>query len=254
VTRPGVAALEGCERPSPARVCDYLLGGAHNFAVDRAFAARVPWLRPVVRSNRAFGWRAVRWCLHAGVRQFLDLGSGVPTLGAAHETAERAGAPARVVYVDSDPVTAAVAEQLLAAKEQAAAVHADLRCPARVLAAPACRRLLDFDRPMAVLLTGVLHLLPDDPAPIVAGYRQAMAPGSCLLLSHATEDRLGGQRPDAWGAWDTWPRPGGQVGALFAGFDLLSPGLVRTGHWHPQDSHEQDPGALAYLAGLARSR
>jgi S-adenosyl methyltransferase len=148
---------------------------------------------------------------------------------------------ARVVYVDTDPVTAAVAEQLLAAEEQAAAVHADLRCPARVLAAPACRRLLDFDRPVAVLLTGVLHLLPDDPGGIVAGYRQVMAPGSCLLLSHATEDRLGGQPPDGWGAWNTWPRSGGQVGALFAGFDLLWPGLVRTGHWRPQDPREQDP-------------
>src|SRR5687768_6938834 len=176
-------------RPSAARVYDYYLGGAHNFAVDRQMAEQAIGLWPdlplIMQANRAFLRRAVRFCVDAGIRQFLDLGSGIPTAGNVHEVAQSAAPDARVAYVDSDPVAVAYSRTILAENPLTVAVQADLRQPEQVLDHPEVRSLLNFDEPIAVMMVAVLHFVSDsdDPAAIIAGYREVMAPGSFLTIS-----------------------------------------------------------------------
>lgn len=253
------------QRPSPARVYDYNLGGAHNFEADRQVAEQITRIMPqlplILRANRHFLRRAVRFLLDAGIRQFLDLGSGIPTVGNVHEIAQQAAPGARIVYVDVDPVAVAHSRALLAGNERAAATLADLRDVPRVLAAPEVRRLIDFSQPVGVLMVAVLHFLPDadDPAGIVARYLDAVPEGSFLVISHAaaTDDDT---RPDgADEATEEYSRrvaeftlrDRDQVAGMFTGLDLVDPGLVYVTEWRPDDEDEA-PRRLPQLAGVAR--
>ncbi|GAA4839801.1 SAM-dependent methyltransferase [Saccharopolyspora rosea] len=233
-------------RPNPARMYDYYLGGAHNFAVDRAAADEVlavlPETRTFARHNRAFLQRAVRYLVtEAGITQFLDLGSGIPTVGNVHEIAQRLDPRCRVVYVDHEPVAVAQSQRMLADNDRAAIVRADLRDAGTVLAHPETTRLLDFSRPVGVLMISVFPFIPDsdDPAGIVAAYRDACVPGSHLALSHSlTPEYWPGEVEQAIDLYrnSTHPlhlRDPDQVAALFAGYRLVDPGLVFTSAWRP---------------------
>jgi SAM-dependent methyltransferase len=231
--------------PTPARIYDYLLGGSHNFAADRAAArdmiAAFPELSRVLTVARAFVRRAV-WFLAAeqGITQFLDLGSGIPTVRNMHEIAQAANPAARVAYVDIDPIAVAHARSILRGARQAACVQADLRDPAAVCAQPAVRSMIDFSRPVGVILSSVLHFIPgdDEAADVVGGYLGAAAPGSFLAICHHTSDS---HRADEARARDIYssavqpliPRSRAQITALFRGTTLVEPGVVLTPRWRP---------------------
>jgi S-adenosyl methyltransferase len=252
-------------KPSVARAYDYTLGGAHNFAVDREFADRlmaaVPDMRLTARANRAFLHRAVRFLVQAGVRQFLDIGSGIPTVGNVHEIAQEAVASARVVYVDIDPVAVAHSRQILAGNSAATAIQADLRDPELILGHPQVQALLDFDQPIGLMLVAILHAVPDSDAPygIVARLRDALAPGSYLTISHATADR----RPDDMGqitqmfkqtTTPTTTRTRDEILRFFTGFDLVEPGLVWSPQWRPDspDHVGEHPERMMMYVGVGR--
>lgn len=252
---------------SAARVYDYVLGGNHNFAIDREMARRgieaMPDLPIQAQANRAFLHRAVRWLAGAGVRQFLDLGSGIPTRGNVHEVAQKAAADARVVYVDIDPVAVAHSRHMLAGNDRATAIQEDLRKPEAVLDHAEVRALLDFDQPVAVLMLAVLHAIghDDDPYGVVARLRDALAPGGYLVISHASGD----SRPQVWARmvemarhtpYPLFPRSREQVARLFTGLELVDPGVVWAPLWHPENVHDvdDDPGACSNLVGVGRKR
>jgi SAM-dependent methyltransferase len=253
-----VTANGDAERPNVARLFDYYLGGAHNFAVDREFAERSTKVFAVdeaARAARSFLRRAVRLSAAAGIRQFLDLGSGIPTAGNVHEVAERADPTCRVVYVDNEPATVAHGRTMLRWSSTAAIVQADIRDPDAVLNAPETARLLDLDEPVAVVMVGILPYLSDEdrPADVVAKYREAMAPGSHLVISHLTADR----EPDLMAKLadlgkltgiTLTPRGAAEVAGLFTGFDLVEPGVVMTGEWHGDGEHSGPESSLSYAA------
>ncbi|HEX6470741.1 MAG TPA: SAM-dependent methyltransferase [Streptosporangiaceae bacterium] len=257
-------------KPSIARVYDYLLGGKDNFAVDREVGEMslriMPDGREGPRSNRAFLRRAVRYlAADAGIRQFLDLGSGLPSQGNVHEVAQAVDKKARVVYVDYDPVVLAHARALLAG-DYSDVVLGDLRGPETILNHPAVNAMLDFDQPVALLLLSVLHHIGDDadPAGIVAAYRDAVAPGSHLAISHLhkpspdlLEDRELAELSEevfrkAFGT-SRW-RGEEEIRSFFGDWDMVPPGLVPVVDWRPEPG---DPGKryLTYrlvLGGVAR--
>jgi hypothetical protein len=250
------------DQPSAARIYDYLLGGSHNFAADRAAArdlvAADPRAPEYARINRDFLGRAVRFVAEAGVDQFLDLGSGIPTRGPVHEVARQVASDARVVYVDVDPVTVASGRHILAGDERAAMVHADVRNPGSILAHSAFRELVDPSRPVGVLMVALLHFVADseDPAGIVATFRDAVASGSYLVISHAAPGQEHASvAAEVQRAYRTTSTPLTlrsrlQIEALFAGWRLVPPGLVEVGMWRPNpedDAAEPVPG----LAGVA---
>lgn len=183
-------------RPSVARIYDYLLGGTSNFPVDREACAHalkaMPELHDIVWSNRGFHQRSASWIASQGVSQFLDIGSGLPTVGNTHEVVRKVIPDARVCYVDLDPAVAEQSDALLAADGGTAFVTADLRDPDTLLAAPELHNLIDFGQPVGVLMTAVLHFVADssDPWGIVARYVTELAPGSYLAVTHATRDRV----------------------------------------------------------------
>jgi S-adenosyl methyltransferase len=264
VERPAWASPDlDLDRPSPARIYDYHLGGSHNFAADRRAAEEIvavmPDLPDLMRANRRFLRRAVRFCAQAGVDQFLDLGSGIPTVGNVHEIAQEANPRARVVYVDVDPVAVTISRTLLADNPNAGVVQADMRRPDQVLAAPGLRRLLDLDRPVAVLAVAVMHFVPDrdDPAGILAAYRDATCPGSYLALSHGeAEPRVVGvdEAADMYSR-DVAPvtlRTRPQVAALFAGYDLVPPGLVSVTEWRPEPGDEYTGRIFPQIVAVGR--
>jgi S-adenosyl methyltransferase len=235
------------DRPSAARIYDYYLGGSHNFGVDREFARRAielwPELPEIMRANRAFLHRAVRYLISQGITQFLDLGSGIPTVGNVHEVAQAEHPGARVVYVDIDPVAVTLSRSLLDGDANTAVVQADLRNVAAVLAAPETRRLLDLSTPLGVLMIAVLHFVPDsdDPARIVARYREAMAPGSYLALSHATQEGEPGQADPHMALYARTGSPmtmrsRPEIAAIMDGFETVPPGVVFFPQWRP-DPH-----------------
>jgi hypothetical protein len=177
-------------------VYDRLLGGSHHFASDRAFAARVyatwPEAADTMRANRTFLGRAVRYLAgEAGIRQFLGIGSGLPTMADVHEVAQRAAPDTRVVYVDNDPVAVQHSRAVLAGTSNVAAIQADLRHPQQILADPELQGLLDLSRPVGLLLAAVLHFIPgaEHPAAHVAWLRDELPVGSYLVISHATGAR-----------------------------------------------------------------
>jgi O-methyltransferase involved in polyketide biosynthesis len=250
-------------RANAARIHDYLLGGRHNFPADRWAAERaadkMPDLWAFVRARRMFLQRAVRFLVSAGVRQFIDLGSGIPTEGHVHEIAQKLEPAARAVYVDVDPVAVAHGRAVLAGVDGASMVHADLRDVPLVLAAPAMRETIDLSRPVAVLMIAVLNLLPDadDPAGIVARYRDAAPSGSHLVLSHPTfpdapallpATVVTGGRQGA--ETDDRPRSRYDIAAFFAGWDLVEPGLGEIELWHPAVGR-QAGHRVTELGGLA---
>ncbi|OAR23216.1 hypothetical protein A8W25_27330 [Streptomyces sp. ERV7] len=251
--------------PSVSRIYDYYLGGSHNFEVDREAARKamefIPGLPKVMQANRAFMRRAVRFALDQGVTQFLDIGSGIPTFGNVHEVAQSGAPEARVVYVDHDPVAVAHSRAVLEGNERAGVVAADLRKPQDILSSPEVGRLLDLERPVALLLVAVLHFVEDadDPRAAVAALRDALAPGSLLILTHAayegiplSEDRAGG----AVGVYRTIRNPlvmrtSEEIATFFDGFEMVAPGLVQMPMWRPENSPEQeDPYAFSGFAGV----
>ncbi|CAM04836.1 SAM-dependent methyltransferase [Saccharopolyspora erythraea] len=253
------------ELPSAARVYDYLLGGAHNFAADRELAERLlrvlPCARDLARLNRAFLRRAVVYLAGRGVRQFLDIGSGIPTVGNVHEIAQEAVPGAHVVYVDRDPVAVAHSQLLLEGDEHATIVQADMLEPETILGHAATRRLLDFSQPVGLLMTGVFHfVLPDAEAHcVLARYRDALAPGSFLALSHLTADTGAEQMAGAVEVMShssdpVQPRSHAEIRELFAGFDVVEPGVVGTAQWRPDrpEQAEQEPGGSRIYAGVGR--
>ncbi len=254
------------QRANVARVYDYLLGGSHNFLADqdlgRAMAAVEPNVRAIARANRDFVGRAVRFLASTGIRQFLDIGSGIPTQGNVHEVAQQADPEARVAYVDIDPVAIAHSKAILAGNENAAIIDADLREPEKILADSTCRRLIDFSQPVGLLLVAILHFIGDaeDPATIVATLRDRLAPGSLLVLSHATNE----SRPSVTQAAEKVyqrsvatqgrTRSRAEILRFFDGFDLVEPGLVYTPQWRPGSPGDvpADPSQFWFLAAVAR--
>ena len=218
--------------PSPARMYDWLLGGSNNLPCDRRAAQDLERTRPgaaaSARANRAFMRQTVRQAIDRRITQFLDLGSGLPTVGHIHHTAREHHPAARVVYTDIDPDTVAQGQALLAGVSATAMIQADLRDPAAVLTDPAIASLIDINRPLLLTLISVLHLIPDsdDPARIVGGYRDRLAPGSLLALTH-----LSGQSP----ATPTYPplhdRTAAQIRSMLTGIQIHSPGLVPLHQW-----------------------
>jgi len=249
-------------KPSMARMYDYALGGSHNFAVDREAAERVLQANPDGRlgmyANRAFLRRAVRFLVESGVRQFLDIGSGIPTVGNVHEVAQSANPDCRVVYVDIDPTAVIHSQQILAGNGRAAAIQADIREPDRILDDPDLRALLDLDQPVALLMLCILHFIPDDqdPAGLVGRYRDRLAPGSYLAVSHVTGDDDSESHANAMNVYSRVMtqvnlRTRAQVAALFAGFDLVEPGLVFVSRWRPEPDDDTTT-ALYYYSGVGR--
>jgi len=252
-------------KPHAARVYDYALGGKDNYAADRALIDKLTGVIPdtplAARENRAFLGRAVHFLAEAGIRQFLDIGTGLPTQGNVHEVAHEVAPDTRVVYVDYDPIVIAHSRELLSGVDNAIVIQADVRQPDEIIGNPKVRRLIDFDQPVAVLLVGLLHLVADgdDPAAIVARFRAAMTSGSYLAVCHITGDY---QRPEAVAQWTEVfggmaepmvPRTHEQIGRYFDGMELVDPGLVKAWEWHPDE-----PGAIPsprtgwLLAGVAR--
>jgi SAM-dependent methyltransferase len=254
------------KRANVARVYDYWLGGSHNFLPDqdlaRAILAVDPNIRAMARANRAFLGRAVRFLAAAGIRQFLDIGSGIPTEGNVHEVAQRAIPGAHVVYADIDPVAVAHSKTILAGNASAAIIEADLREPEKILTHPTVGRLIDFSQPTGLLLLAVLHVIAaaDDPWQIVATLRDALTPGSYLVLCHAT----GESKPKvAQAIEDVYTRSvttgshirsRAEILRFFDGFDIADPGLVYMPQWRPDspDDVPADPSQLWALAGVGQ--
>ncbi|NXY98651.1 SAM-dependent methyltransferase [Streptomyces sp. BR123] len=259
--------------PSVSRIYDYYLGGSHNFEVDRQAARRAmeftPGLPKIMQANRAFMRRAVRYAVDRGVTQFLDIGSGIPTFGNVHEVARKASEEARVVYVDHDPVAVAHSKAVLAGDDSAGVIAADLRKPQDILGSSEVARLLDLERPVALLLVAVLHFLEDsdDPYAAVAELRDALPSGSLLVLTHASYEGLPLPEETASGMVDVYRdirsplvmRSREQVARFFDGFELVDPGLVSMPDWQPdgiaapQDGEmPEDPYAYAGFGGVGR--
>src|SRR5580700_3984465 len=237
-------------RANMARVYAYLIGGSHNFLADqdagRAIASVEPNAREAARANRAFLGRAVRFLSHAGIRQFLDIGSGIPTQGNVHEVAQQADPGARVVYVDVDPVAVAHSKALLNGNQNAAIIQADLREPERILGHADTRRLIDPDQPTGLLLVSILHFIADaeDPWHLVATLRDVLAPGSYLVISHGTNE----DRPDVASAIEKvynrsvatalHVRSRQDILRFFDGFGVVDPGLVYIPEWRPEQGDD----------------
>jgi S-adenosyl methyltransferase len=254
-------------KANAARVYDWWLGGDHNFRADqdaaRAMIALEPNARAIARANRAFLGRAV-WFLAtaAGVRQFLDIGSGIPTQNNVHQVAQAAAPGSRVLYVDADDVAVAHSRLILEGSADAAVIQADLRDPARILADPETQLLFDFTRPIALLLAAVLHFISDadEPEQIVATLRDALPPGSYLVVSHACSD----PRPDLASSLETAykdkvaaqgrTRTRAEIARFFDGFTLINPGLVWVPQWRPDHPHDvpDDPEKYWFLAGVGQ--
>ncbi|KJK59940.1 SAM-dependent methyltransferase [Saccharothrix sp. ST-888] len=258
-----VPAGTDLDKPNAARVYDYYLGGSHNFEADREMARRAielwPDLPAIMRSNRAFLRRAVQHVAEAGISRFLDIGSGIPTFGAVHEMARGIRPEARVVYVDRDPVAVAHSRLLLADDLLSEVVEADLRSVEDLLARPEVAELLAAGEPVAVLLVAVLHFITDDdePARLVSTLRDALPPGSALVLSHASMEG----RPDQAGPhqdlYRRTPTPltmrgRDRIVELFDGFDLVEPGVVYLPEWHPDNPEGigPHPERMSGMAGV----
>ncbi|MCD0482548.1 SAM-dependent methyltransferase [Streptacidiphilus sp. ASG 303] len=250
-------------RASAARMYDFFLGGSHNFEVDREAGRRaleiLPDLPKIMQANRAFIRDAVRHAAASGVTQFLDIGSGIPTFGNVHEIALEASPDSRVVYVDHDPVAVAHSQALLADVPQADVVEADLLRPKEILSRVQEGGLLDLDRPVALLLVAVLHFVEEsaDPYALVAELRDALAPGSVLVLSHASQDtrpeesaRIEELYARAGTPFVMRTRP--QVERFFEGF-TPDPGVMLIAEWGDNaQAAGDDPGRFSGYVGVGR--
>jgi hypothetical protein len=246
-------------KPSVARMYDYWLGGKDNFQVDRdavhQLAQALPHGRQGAQENRAFLRRAVRYMARQGIRQFLDIGSGLPTQQNTHEVAQEINPDARVVYIDNDPVVLAHGRALLATEGNTTVTAADMRRPAEVLDHPEIRRLIDFDEPVGVLMIAMIHLLTVEERPAVMGeLRDVLVPGSYFAATHITKD---GKSPDAVeqieSIYANTPTPAfvrdhAEIARFFDGFDLVDPGLVNIDRWRP-DPQDPAPEATGWMYG-----
>ncbi|MBO0868744.1 MAG: SAM-dependent methyltransferase [Micromonosporaceae bacterium] len=263
-----MAVPGGKARPAtPARIYDYLLGGIHNFPADQEAGRRLIELsadtRTIAQVNRAFLGRAVRYLAGAGIRQFLDIGSGIPTQGNVHEIAQRLAPDSRVVYVDIDPVAVAESLDILAGNPNATAILGDVRNPGQILGHASVRRLLDLTQPTALLLVAVLHFISDDDRPhaAVAELVDALPVGGYLALSHGTTEVHAPEsngnlvttdlyKRQAATAVQTRTRP--EVERFFTGLDLVEPGLVWLSEWRP-DPEAPGPFAATPERSLVRA-
>ncbi|MFE3455235.1 SAM-dependent methyltransferase [Nonomuraea sp. NPDC059194] len=244
--------------PNVARMYDYFLGGKDNFPADRAAAEKVLEIVPHIpvgaRENRAFLGRAVRFLRAQGIDQFLDIGTGLPTLDNVHEVA---GPGARVVYADNDPQVLVHARALLEDTPQVRIVHGDLRAPEVILAQ--ARAHLDFSQPVAVLLLAIVHFVQDDPAPIVATLTDALAPGGYVAISHVCSDLQPEAAPGVEQVYrgasaQFTARRSTEIVSLFDGLDLVEPGVVNLPEWRPDNPDFvpfKDTGPY-FLCGVAR--
>jgi len=250
-----------------ARVYDYWLGGDHNFQADRDLARTIialdPNFRAVARANRAFLGRAVRFLAgEAGIRQFLDIGAGIPTVNSVHQVAQGIAPGSRVVYVDSDDVAVAHSRLMLQDDPDATVVQADLRDPAKILADPDTQLLLDFSQPVAVCMVAVLHFIPDNDEAerIVATIRDALAPGSYIVICHGCQDEQPGLASSLETVYNSrvtaelTMRTRAEITRLYDGFTILDPGLVWIPQWRPDSPGDVPEDAAKYwaLVGVAR--
>jgi S-adenosyl methyltransferase len=255
------------QKASIARVYDYWLGGTHNFLADRdaarALIAAAPQARMFAHENRAFLGRAVRFMLGSGVRQFLDIGSGIPTQGNVHEIAQHAVADARVVYADIDPVAVAHSTAILEGNPHAGVIQADLRDPEKILQHPVVRGLIHRGEPVGLLLVAVLHFVTDreDPWQIVATLRDGLPAGSHLAITHASSEGLTQETATTYQtaynsrvAARSSLRPRAAIERLFDGFEVVEPGVVFSPLWRPDSPGDVpgDPAKAVALAGVGR--
>ena len=262
--RPGIDT----SKPHPARMYDYFLGGKNNFAVDRETAEEAlrSWgtVRTAARENRAFLGRAVRYLVaEAGIRQFLDIGTGLPSANNVHEVAQAVEPSCRVVYVDNDPIVLAHARALLTSSPEGetAYINADLREPEKILADPVTAATLDFSQPVALMLVAVLHFVPDEAQPrrIVDTLLGALPPGSYLAASHVTAEHdpdtlAGAGRADQERGLTGQIRTSAEfAGLAFRGLELVDPGLVLVSEWRPLDIGPRPmPWEVNTYGGVAR--
>jgi hypothetical protein len=255
-------------RPHPARMYDYYIGGKNHFAADRELAdaalAHWPSGRIGLRENRRFLGRAVRYLAgEAGIRQFLDIGSGLPTTANVHEIAQGVDPSSRVAYVDNDPMVLAHARALLTSAPQgrAAYIQADLKSPSDILSSPVVRSVIDFDQPVALMLVAVLHFLgeEDKPETVLKTLLDALPPGSYLAASHITlehdpEGVGGGQRVYREAGLSMNARDADEFASLaFSGLELVPPGVVLVTEWRPESKAPRPTAAeVSCYGGVAR--
>lgn len=250
------------DKPSAARMYDYYLGGSHNFELDRKMAEEAIALWPdlplIMRANRAFLRRAVSYLIGQGVEQFLDIGSGIPTVGNVHEVAQRANPSARVVYVDIDPVAVAHSRAILQGVPNVTAIQGDVRQPEEILNQPQVRALLDFDQPVAVMLLALLHFIVDDAEAhsSVRILREAVVPGSYLVISHASYEGMLEKSREHEQLYARTPNPlktrsRADIARFFEGFELVDPGLVFLALWRPEDPDDPFLGQPERSTGFA---
>jgi hypothetical protein len=254
-------------KPNAARMYDYHLGGAHNFEPDRMLAAQVeqvaPWVKDVARINRAWLHRVVDFLMSQGIRQFLDLGSGIPTVGNVHEIAQRVDPGARVAYVDYEPVAVHHSFELLKDNENAAIAWADIRDTRAVLEHAEVARLIDFSQPVGLLIVGLLLFVDDDadPAGLVSGYRSACPPGSYLAISTMSQDDADPRtREELAGLLSLYegaderitPRTKETIESWFAGTELIEPGLTLLDEWRPDREASTSPARTLGYGGVGR--
>ncbi|QKW37085.1 SAM-dependent methyltransferase [Actinomadura sp. NAK00032] len=263
----GSRPLVDAAHPSSARVYDYLLGGKDNFAADRIAAGKIeeafPAIRVGARENRRFLLRAVRHIVgELGIRQFLDIGTGIPTSPNVHEVAQRITPSARIAYVDNDPVVLAHARALMTSDPRGAVgyLDADIRRPAEITGSRLVRDVLDFTEPIALIMSAILHFVPDEQGPeeIVRTFVAALPPGSCVLASHVTPEHEPRLAPASAGYRDDGVRTQARTAAeferlVFTGLELVEPGVVLVSQWHRDAGDPPAPGAAAVSAygGLA---
>jgi hypothetical protein len=254
------------DKPNAARIYDYFLGGGCNLEIDRQFADQflkaMPEVELVARRNRAFLRRAVRFCVNQGIRQFLDIGSGIPTVGNVHEIAQQMAPECRVLYVDNEPVAVAHSELMLEHNPNTAVLQADLRDPGTVLNSASARQLLDFDAPMALLMAAVLHFIPDSAQPglVIEQYLKALAPESLFVLSHVSMDDWASEEPTpgvpSYNQTTTpvYARTRQEVLGLMDGTELIEPGLVWAQDWRPDppENPGEGPTKSFILAAVGR--
>jgi S-adenosyl methyltransferase len=267
---PGPADMDA-SRPTPARIYDYILGGDSNFPADQRAAeqilAAVPEVKDAAWANRGFHQRAAVWIAEHGIRQFIDIGSGLPTVGNTHEVVRRVAADARVVYVDNDPMVPLHSEELLSGQPDIAVVLGDLRDPETIIGHPELRALIDFSEPAGLLMTGVMMFVADGSNPwrLVARYLEELESGSYLALSHLTGDQKPPQAAAEFQAvFDTatehlYLRSKPEVERFFKGLQLVppydgaEPGLSYAGVWGAEDPAAADTDGSRWLyAGVAR--
>lgn len=254
-------------KPNPARMYDYFLGGDHNFPSDRAAAEQIIAMYPhaalTARANRAFLRRAVTFLAEQGIDQFLDIGSGIPTANNVHEVAQRINPNARVVYVDVDPVAVVYGQSILQRSANVVTIEGDVRHPDEILSHSETRRLIDFNRPVAVLLVAMLQFvtLEGEAQRAVRQLWEPMPLGSYLVISHATKEYVSPDvivQGEAIYARSTNPgklRSREQISRFFQGLTLCEPGLVLVPLWRPDGSDDlllNNPEQSMFLAGVAQ--